>query len=94
MLPQLVGEGEDLAADRAGVAGELLCSSLAAVLTRQVVLQVVSLHKSLIAMLAAKLSLRLVSQLVLLQAPLLCEGFLTNTTREGFDIRMEPHVKL
>ena len=89
---ELIGEGECLAACFACMLGNITNSL--AVLTGQMVLEMVFLHKLFVTMWTLELSLSLVSQLVLFEASILRECFLTNVTLIGSLIIVEPHVQL
>ena len=89
---ELIRERKCLAACFARVLGNITYSL--AVLAGQMVLEMVFLHKLFLTMWTLKLSLSLVSQLVLFEASILRECFLTNVTLIGSLIIVEPHVKL
>ena len=92
MSLELIWEGENFATSFASVLGDITDSL--AVLACQMVLQMVFLHKLFVTMRTLELSLSLVSQLVLFQASILCEGFLADVTLIGSLIIMQPHVQL
>ena len=89
---ELIGEGENFATSFASVLGDITDSL--AVLAGQMVLEMVFLHKLFVTVWTLELSLSLVSQLVLFEASILRECFLTNVTLIGSLIIVKPHVQL
>jgi len=92
MLSKLVGEWKELVANSTlvtNLAGNSLC-----VLTCKMVFQVVLLDKLLLTVATLIMTDSIMSQEVLLQAPLLCECFFTDCAGERLQVIVHSHVQL
>ena len=93
VLPQLVGEGEDLATHGALVL-HLRAVCGVGVLAGQVIFQVVLLNELLLAMLTLEMTDSVVGQEVFFKASLLSESLFTDQTGKGFKVCVCPKVQL